>query len=35
MGTWDDILSDLHVWKRGQQRAVHKPLLLLMLLGRA
>ena len=32
---WRQLLSDLHTWKRGSQRAVHKPLLTLMLISRA
>lgn len=32
---WRQLLSDLHTWKRGSQRAVHKPLLTLMLIARA
>lgn len=32
---WRHRLSDLHTWKKGGQRAVHKPLLTLMLLARA
>jgi putative restriction endonuclease len=32
---WRNLLSDLHTWKRGSQRAVHKPLLTLMLIARA
>jgi putative restriction endonuclease len=32
---WRDALSDLHTWKRGAERAPHKPLLTLLLLARA
>lgn len=32
---WRQLLSDIHTWKRGSQRAVHKPLLTLMLIARA
>jgi putative restriction endonuclease len=32
---WRKALSRLHTWKRGDQRAVHKPLLTLMLIARA
>jgi putative restriction endonuclease len=32
---WHQALHDLGTWKRGAQRAVHKPLLTLMLLARA
>jgi putative restriction endonuclease len=32
---WRALLGDLHTWKRGGARAVHKPLLTLMLLARA
>lgn len=32
---WRHRLSDLHTWKKGGQRAVHKPLLTLMLIARA
>lgn len=31
---WRHAVSHLHVWKRGGERAVHKPLLTLWLLGR-
>ena len=33
--TWRQALSDLRTWKRGSTRAVHKPLLTLMLIARA
>ena len=29
-----NLFRNLHVWKRGGQRAPHKPLLLLLALGR-
>ena len=32
---WRTALGNLNTWKRGNQRAVHKPLLSLMLLARA
>jgi putative restriction endonuclease len=32
---WQQALSTLNTWKRGDQRAVHKPLLTLMLIARA
>jgi putative restriction endonuclease len=32
---WRQALSQLNTWKRGDQRAVHKPLLTLMLIARA
>ena len=32
---WRNALADLHTWKRGGQRAVHKPLLSLLLIARA
>jgi putative restriction endonuclease len=32
---WRQALSKLNTWKRGDQRAVHKPLLTLMLIARA
>jgi len=32
---WHELVSSLNVWKRGRERAVHKPLLVLMLLARA
>ncbi len=32
---WQDALGSLHTWKRGSQRAVHKPLLSLLLIARA
>src|SRR5262249_27424627 len=32
---WRQMLSKLNTWKRGDQRAVHKPLLTLMLIARA
>lgn len=32
---WRQALSRLNTWKRGDQRAVHKPLLTLMLIARA
>ena len=32
---WKTAFSDLRTWKKGTTRAVHKPLLTLMLLGRA
>ena len=33
--TWSSLVSNLGTWKRGSERAVHKPLLTLMLLARA
>lgn len=32
---WRKALGSLHTWKRGSQRAVHKPLLSLLLIARA
>ena len=32
---WRTLLSDLHTWRRGGKRAVHKPLLTLMIIARA
>ena len=32
---WREALDDLGVWKRGEVRAIHKPLLVLMLMARA
>jgi putative restriction endonuclease len=32
---WRELLSGLHTWKRGSSRAVHKPLLVLMMIARA
>jgi putative restriction endonuclease len=32
---WRQALSKLKTWKRGDQRAVHKPLLTLMLIAKA
>ena len=32
---WRELLSGLHTWKRGSTRAVHKPLLVLMMIARA
>ena len=32
---WRQALSKLNTWKRGDQRAVHKPLLTLMLIAKA
>ena len=32
---WRSALGNLNTWKRGNQRAVHKPLLSLILLARA
>jgi putative restriction endonuclease len=32
---WRQALSQINTWKRGEQRAVHKPLLTLMLIARA
>ena len=34
-GRWKDLISNIKVWKRGDQRAPHKPLLTLLLLARA
>lgn len=34
-GKWRSALGDLHTWKRGGERAPHKPLLALMLIARA
>ena len=33
--TWEELVSNLSVWKRGAQVAPHKPLLTLLLLARA
>jgi putative restriction endonuclease len=33
--SWNDLIEGLRVWKRGKEVAVHKPLLLLMILARA
>ena len=35
MNRWHELISNIHTWKRGNARAVHKPLLTLMLLARA
>ncbi|MBW2703624.1 MAG: HNH endonuclease [Deltaproteobacteria bacterium] len=35
MDDWKTLIGNLHTWKRGKQRAVHKPLLTLLLLARA
>lgn len=35
MTSWKHLVANLGTWKRGTQRAVHKPLLTLMLLARA
>jgi predicted restriction endonuclease len=32
--SWEDLVDGLRVWKRGDEVAVHKPLLLLMILAR-
>ena len=32
--TWREIIGNLNVWKRGTERAPHKPLLLLLVLAR-
>ena len=32
---WKNLISNINVWKRGDQRAPHKPLLTLLLLARA
>jgi len=32
---WDELANNLGVWRRGSERAVHKPLLTLVLLARA
>lgn len=32
---WHQLVDNLNTWKRGTERAVHKPLLVLMLLARA
>jgi len=32
--TWEELVANLNVWKRGSQAAPHKPLLTLMLLAR-
>jgi putative restriction endonuclease len=32
---WQRVIANLHTWKSGEERAVHKPLLTLMLLARA
>ncbi len=34
VGSVQSVLGDLNVWKRHHQRAVHKPLLVLLMLGR-
>jgi putative restriction endonuclease len=33
--SWEDLVAHLNVWKNGTERAVYKPLLVLMLLARA
>jgi putative restriction endonuclease len=33
--TWETLIADMRVWSRGSERAVHTPLLVLMILGRA
>lgn len=33
--SWKSIVENLNVWKRGDERAPHKPLLLLLVLARA
>jgi putative restriction endonuclease len=33
--SWNDLIEGLRVWKRGKEVAVHKPLLVLMILARA
>lgn len=35
MSRWQELLENINTWKRGNERAVHKPLLTLILLGRA
>jgi putative restriction endonuclease len=35
MATWEEFISELKVWKRGHEVAVHKPLLLLFILAQA
>jgi putative restriction endonuclease len=35
MHDWKSLVDELRTWKRGSERAVHKPLLTLMLLARA
>jgi putative restriction endonuclease len=33
--TWETLIAGLGTWTRGAERALHKPLLVLMILGRA
>jgi putative restriction endonuclease len=33
--TWESLIAGVNTWSRGTERAVHKPLLVLMILGRA
>jgi len=33
--TWESLIAGMTTWSRGTERAVHKPLLVLMILGRA
>lgn len=33
--TWETLIANVKTWSRGGERAVHKPLLVLMILGRA
>jgi len=35
MNRWDELVRSVNTWKRGSQRAPHKPLLTLLLLARA
>ena len=35
MNHWHELIANINTWQRGQERAVHKPLLTLMLLARA
>jgi putative restriction endonuclease len=35
MPSWETLITGVRVWTRGTKRAVHKPLLVLMILGRA
>jgi len=34
-GDWTNLIGNLNTWRRGGERAIHKPLLTLMILGRA
>lgn len=35
MAPWETLIAGVNTWTRGTERAVHKPLLVLMILGRA